>query len=171
MCSEQTDVPVTKTNTALDVAGSKTRKLTHLCPPQDIFHSFGPRLCPLCSSIPPGCGGSAAGNCSSCRWMLSGSTDPEVDTLTQEKSVVAIYPDSTLHVWNDCFMSRALWLCNKKPERVFIHQHIDFSPRQNQICRNTWNCPVCSNSLRSDRRPAWSTRWYLQGQQVRWKKR
>lgn len=115
--SEWTDVPVTKTNTTLDVAGSKTRKLTHLCPPQDIFHSFGPRLCPLCSSIPPGCGGSAAGNCSSCRWMLSGSTDPEGDTLTQEKSVVAIYPDSTLHVWNDCFMSCALWLCNTKQRR------------------------------------------------------
>lgn len=52
------------------------------------------------------------------------------------------------------------------PERPLTHQHIDFCPTPNRPCRNIWSCPVCSGSLHSDRRPAWSTRWYLQGWKV-----
>lgn len=49
------------------------------------------------------------------------------------------------------------------------HRHIDSFPAPNRACMNIWSCPVCSDSLRSDRHPAWSTHWYLQGQEAWYK--
>lgn len=58
---------------------------THLCPPEDIFHSYGPRLCPPCSSTSPGWGGSAARARSPWPRTRSGSTGPaQLETLTEE---------------------------------------------------------------------------------------
>lgn len=62
--------------------------------------------------------------------------------------------------WNENVMSKAEKRQN--PERPLTHQHIDSCQTPNRPCRNIWSCLVCSNSLHSDRHPAWSTRWYLQ---------
>lgn len=52
------------------------------------------------------------------------------------------------------------------PRWRLTHQHIDSCPTPNRPCRNIWSCPACSDSLRSDRHLAWSTRWYLRGREV-----
>ena len=66
-----------------------SRDATHLCPPEDIFHSCVPKLCPLCSNISPGWDRWAADARSPWTQTLSGSTDPaqlENRTLTWGKT-------------------------------------------------------------------------------------
>lgn len=124
---------------------------THLCPPEDTFHIYCPRLCPPCSSTSLWWSGSAEGARSPWTLTWSGSTGPaQVQTLTE---------DATRQV---SFMT-AIWsktLClGVKP---LTHQHNESSPRKTRTCRNIWSCPECWGILRSDRRPAGSTRWCLQ---------
>lgn len=45
--------------------------------------------------------------------------------------------------------------------RPVTHRHTGSFPEPFPPCRSIWSCPECSDSRRSDRRPAWSTRWYL----------
>lgn len=60
---------------------------THLCPPEDIFHSWVPRLCPPCSSRLSGWDGRAVRVRSPWTQTLYESTDPaqlEAQHLTEE---------------------------------------------------------------------------------------
>ena len=141
---------------------------THLCHPEDIFHSCGPRLCPPCSSRSPGWGRSAPRARSPWPRTPSGSTAPaRLETLTEE---------GLNRVWFWWLISTTQFnvigvgaLLKTDLEGALTHQRIGACPAPNQPYRNIWSCPVCSGSLHSDRRPAWSTRWCLQVQEVGWK--
>lgn len=141
---------------------------THLCPPEDIFHSWVPRLCQLCSSRLPGWDGRAAHARSPWTQMLYESTDPaqlEAQHLTEETTI--LYLGKRIPAWNENSTSFKWVVKRKTKETLHTHRHICFGPTPNQPCRNIWSCPVCSDSLHSDRHPAWSTHWCLQGW---WKK-
>ena len=67
---------------------SSSSPSTHLCPPEDIVHSCVPRLCPQCSSTPPGWGAWAEDARSPWTQTLTGSTEPghlETLSLTEER--------------------------------------------------------------------------------------
>lgn len=84
---------------------------THLCPPEDIFHSCVPRLCPPCSSTFPGWDGWAAHARSPWNRTLSGSTEPvQVENLTEVTTGFHV----TIPYWKENFMSFNWFICKKQ---------------------------------------------------------
>lgn len=79
----------------LPLVASPRPVFSHLCPPADTFHSYGPRLCPRYSSTCPAWCGLAEGARSLCSPTLSGSTEPaQVGTLTQDKAALRLEADA-----------------------------------------------------------------------------
>lgn len=90
--------------------------MSHLCPPEDIVHSCGPRLCPPCSSTSPGWGGWAARARSPWPRTLSGSTGPaQLETLTEETTGFHLGMRIPLF-WNKKAMSFR-WIFSEKQKR------------------------------------------------------